>query len=265
MCIRHPLYQLSYAPALYYGYRFEFRSESLKMQAPHPLLGKKLLVITAHPDDESYVMAGTLAANAKAGGQAMLVCATYGEKGISHLAKPMSARILAKRRQQELHAACSALHVSRVCICNLPDGRLAQRITAFTRKISQTIKSYSPDIVMSFGPCGITGHKDHIAAGKVGQQLAKKLHLPFAAAVLAPRLQRAAKSFLHSRRKSRHYSTTFRFVQPNLTIRIDPKAKQRALRCHTSQMDSGKLFTGFPKYVVEGLLQHEYFRIWRPR
>ncbi len=235
------------------------------MQAPHKILGKRLLVITAHPDDESYVMAGTLAANAKAGGQSMIVCATAGEKGASHLARAIPTRTLAQRRKHELQSACNVLHVRNVCICNLPDGHLAQRMAAFTKKIQLTIKNFAPDIVVSFGPCGITGHTDHIAAGKVGQTIAKKLGLPFAAAVLSPKLQRAAKIFLQSRQKTGHYKNTVRFVQPNLTIRIDAAVKRRALRCHASQMDGGKLFTGFPKYVVEGLLHHEYFRIWRPR
>ncbi|MEK7570279.1 MAG: PIG-L family deacetylase [Patescibacteria group bacterium] len=235
------------------------------MQAPHKILGKKLLVITAHPDDESYVMAGTLAANAKAGGQSMIVCATAGEKGASHLTRAIPARTLAQRRKQELHAACSVLHVNHVCICNLPDGRLAQRMPAFSREITKAIQSYTPDIVVSFGPCGITGHADHIAAGKVGQGIAKKLGVPFAAAVLSPKLQRAAKAFLQSRRKTGHYKNTVRFVEPNLTIRIAARDKRRALRCHASQMDAGKLFTGFPKYIVEGLLHHEYFRIWKIR
>lgn len=229
----------------------------------HALIGKNLLVITAHPDDESYVMAGTLAANAKAGGRTVLVCATCGEKGMSHLAHPVTSHVLTQRRKRELHAACNLLHVERVCICNLPDGKVAQRARAFTQAIIKHLKHFLPDVIVSFGPCGVTGHKDHIAAGEVARSLAKKLGLPFAAAVLSPKLQRDARKFLVSRRRNPHYHLISRFVSPNLTISIDAQIKQRALRCHVSQMDKGKLFTGFPKYVVHGLLHREYFRIWK--
>ncbi|MEK7631667.1 MAG: PIG-L deacetylase family protein [Patescibacteria group bacterium] len=227
------------------------------------ILGKNLLVITAHPDDESYVMAGTLAANAKAGGRTLLMCATGGEKGASHLIHPVTPHALARRRKRELRAACMHLHVNRVGIGNIPDGKVTQHTRTFVQAIKKQLKHFLPDIVVSFGPCGITGHKDHIAAGAVARNLAKILKRPFAAAVLSPKLQRDAKNFLAGRRRNPHYQLSTRFVSPNLTIPIDARVKQKALRYHQSQMDGGKLFTGFPKYVVQGLLHREYFRLWK--
>lgn len=46
---------------------------------------KTLLVVLAHPDDESFPMGGTLAKYAAAGAQVTLVCATRGEAGIPGL------------------------------------------------------------------------------------------------------------------------------------------------------------------------------------
>jgi len=48
-------------------------------------LGKRLLVVTAHPDDESFLASGTMLANANAGGNNFVFCATLGERGKSHL------------------------------------------------------------------------------------------------------------------------------------------------------------------------------------
>ena len=42
-----------------------------------------LLVVLAHPDDESFPMGGTLAKYAAQGAQVTLVCATRGEAGIA--------------------------------------------------------------------------------------------------------------------------------------------------------------------------------------
>ena len=46
-----------------------------------------LLVILAHPDDESFAMGGTLAKYAAQGVQVTLVCATRGEAGIAGLTR----------------------------------------------------------------------------------------------------------------------------------------------------------------------------------
>jgi len=55
-------------------------------------LGSKILVFTAHPDDESYLAAGTIYENTRRGGKTFLVCATGGELGSAHLKKPISPR-----------------------------------------------------------------------------------------------------------------------------------------------------------------------------
>ncbi|MFA6043012.1 MAG: PIG-L deacetylase family protein [Patescibacteria group bacterium] len=237
------------------------------MQVPssHPILGKRLLIITAHPDDESYVMAGTLAANAKAGGQNLLVCGTKGEQGVSHVRLPMTSHELAACRCKELEHAAKILRVTKLVTWNFPDGQLQKHAVAFGKKLFTLAKTFQPEVVVSFGPCGITGHHDHVAAGEVGRKLAKKLQLPFAAAVLPPRVQRNAKAFLYARRKSPNYARTIHFLQPNLTIPINAVVKRRAVCCHKSQMDGRAAFTGFPAYVVTALLAKEYFRIWSPK
>ena len=43
---------------------------------------KRMLVILAHPDDESFAIGGTLAKYAHQGVQVVLLCATRGEAGI---------------------------------------------------------------------------------------------------------------------------------------------------------------------------------------
>jgi len=43
-------------------------------------LGKTLLFVVAHPDDESFTSAGTMWQNRLAGGKNYIICATYGKK-----------------------------------------------------------------------------------------------------------------------------------------------------------------------------------------
>lgn len=46
---------------------------------------QRMLVVLAHPDDESFPLGGTLAKYAAAGVEITLVCATKGEAGIPGL------------------------------------------------------------------------------------------------------------------------------------------------------------------------------------
>jgi LmbE family N-acetylglucosaminyl deacetylase len=58
-----------------------------------------LLVVTAHPDDESFPMGGTIAKYAASGVRIVLVSATRGEAGIRGLSAAETARI----RETKLH------------------------------------------------------------------------------------------------------------------------------------------------------------------
>jgi len=54
---------------------------------------KRMLVILAHPDDESFAVGGTLAKYAHQDVQVILLCATRGEAGISLSDKPEVCRV----------------------------------------------------------------------------------------------------------------------------------------------------------------------------
>lgn len=72
-------------------------------------------------------------------------------------------------------------------------------------KGDEVIRSFRPEIIISFGPDGISGHVDHIAVEARAQQLAAQCHLPFAAATLPLRLQQSAAEWLTRRRQAPHY------------------------------------------------------------
>ena len=222
-------------------------------------LGKKLLFITAHPDDESYVAAGTIYKNYEAGGKNMLVSASFGEKGKSHLKKPLSVAQLKKVRKRELLAVGRFLHISPIKILGLPDGRLKQHTKVIFSKGVAFIKKYKPEIIVSFGKDGISGHYDHITVGRIAERIAKKLNIPFIAFTIPPKITKNAIKWLKSRRTSKHYRSMVVYKKPTIKISIDPKVKKRALKLHKSQMDDKNAFTGFPEYVVKELLKAEYF------
>ncbi|HEX4103859.1 MAG TPA: PIG-L family deacetylase [Candidatus Paceibacterota bacterium] len=198
-------------------------------------LGKKLLVITAHPDDEG-IAAGTMYENHKAGGETYLICATYGEKGKSHLAKPVSDAALKRIRKNELLKAAKVLHVKQVFFLGLPDTKVGKHRKELFAKCAAIVREVKPDQLVSFGPDGMSGHLDHIAAHAAALQLAKKFKLPLAAATLAGKLVAQRRKLFLARRKFGKYAAgSIVHRKGDIKIKINKTMKHRAMKNHVSQ------------------------------
>lgn len=128
----------------------------------------RILAVFAHPDDETFLAGGTLAKYAAAGWQVFLLCATHGEAGrrgeYDHLTREQFANL----RQQELEAAARALGVQRPLFLDCGDQQLAQDCWASaTQEIIRAIRRIRAEVVITFGPDGISGHPDHVALSQI--------------------------------------------------------------------------------------------------
>ena len=125
----------------------------------------KLLVIAAHPDDESLGMGGTLAKYAAEGVETHLITATRGERGwFGEAADYPGPAALGRIREAELRAAAQVLGLHRVTFFNYIDGDLDQAQPAeVIGKIVAYIRQTRPQVVVTFDPTGAYGHPDHIA------------------------------------------------------------------------------------------------------
>lgn len=126
-----------------------------------------LLVVMAHPDDESMAAGGLILRHTRQGIEVNLICATRGEKGWT--GKPPGARRedLAQIRAAELEAAASALAISAYEVWDYPDGGVEDSDgTEITKRIREQISAHSPSVVVGWGPDGGYGHPDHIAMGR---------------------------------------------------------------------------------------------------
>ncbi|MBI3589217.1 MAG: PIG-L family deacetylase [Candidatus Liptonbacteria bacterium] len=227
---------------------------------PLTILGQKILFVTAHPDDESYLAAGTIYKNYQAGGQSFLLCATLGEKGRFHCKENVTESQLKKIRKWELTAAAKFLKISQLTILNLPDCTLSQKLNQKTllKKILILIKKIKPDLIASFGQDGISGHLDHITTGQVSRSAAKKLKIPFLSFCCPPKLK-SAQDQLRLRRKHGRYAPKINYSTFNIKIKVDPKIKLKALKIHRSQLDRGNPFSKLPEGAAEEMLRNEYF------
>jgi LmbE family N-acetylglucosaminyl deacetylase len=130
---------------------------------PAPL---RVLGIFAHPDDETICAGGTLATYALAGADVRVVSLTRGGAGQIRDAGAATRATLKAVRERELHAAARELGLAEVRALDLVDGQLPQVGAQVLLDLATgLLEELSPDVVITFGPDGFSGHPDHSAVG----------------------------------------------------------------------------------------------------
>lgn len=130
-------------------------------------LKEKMLLVFAHPDDETFGMGGTIALASRSGAKVKVISATKGEKGKLHLDRPLSEKELGEIRAQELKKALQVLGAEPPIFFDYPDGSLDQvDEKEIISKIIKIIREFQPYNIVTFGPDGISGHHDHIAISR---------------------------------------------------------------------------------------------------
>jgi LmbE family N-acetylglucosaminyl deacetylase len=128
-----------------------------------------LLVITAHPDDIEFVLAGTVAKWVRAGTVARYVVVTSGDAGTHRL--DMDRATLARIREAEQTAAARVVGVDTVVYLRYPDG-LVQPTLELRRELVREIRRFKPHTVICYDPTRLysggsyINHPDHRAVGQ---------------------------------------------------------------------------------------------------
>lgn len=127
---------------------------------PHEL--GTILSIWAHPDDETYLAGGVMAAARRAGQRVVCVSITAGERGTDDPDRWPPGR-LAETRRWEAAAAMAVLGVAEHEVLAFPDGGVQPADELALRRVGTLIDMVDPDTILTFGPDGSTFHPDHIA------------------------------------------------------------------------------------------------------
>lgn len=176
----------------------------------------RVLGVYAHPDDEVFCAGGTLAKYAAAGAEVMVVSATRGQAGQIRSAQIATRHTLGQVREQELHLGCQRLGIQHSLCLDYGDGTLAGLDPdILTRHITEIIRRFRPDVVLTFGPDGGYGHPDHITMSNVTTVACERAGSPaffpeHLAAGLAPH---QPTQVYHSLFPRRHLSLLNRLVQ----------------------------------------------------
>jgi LmbE family N-acetylglucosaminyl deacetylase len=124
---------------------------------------KRLLAISAHPDDVEFTSGGSLARWVSEGWVVSLIVCTDGGKG-SHDPSVVPAE-LATIRQAEQRTAANVLGISDLVFLGYPDGELA-RASDLVERFARHIRRQRPDRLLSWDPWKpYQLHPDHRAAG----------------------------------------------------------------------------------------------------
>ncbi|MBI2831694.1 MAG: PIG-L family deacetylase [Chloroflexi bacterium] len=124
-----------------------------------------IMVITAHPDDAEYGIAGSVAKWVREGKSVMYVVCTNGDKGSSD--PEMTSPRLAFIREKEQRAAAKVLGVRRVAFLRHPDQSL-EDTPEFRKEIVSVMRKYRPGTVAAPDPYRrYIWHHDHRVLGQV--------------------------------------------------------------------------------------------------
>jgi N-acetyl-1-D-myo-inositol-2-amino-2-deoxy-alpha-D-glucopyranoside deacetylase len=165
---------------------------------------RRLLLVHAHPDDETVGTGSTMAHYAATGAHVTLVTCTLGEEGEIHV--PELARLAAAEADQlggyrvaELAAACAALGVTDhrflggagryrdsgmmgLATNEHPRAFWQADLDVAAGQLLEIIREVRPQVLITYDPNGFYGHPDHIQAHRV----AMRAHELAAAEGIAP-------------------------------------------------------------------------------
>ena len=122
---------------------------------------RTLLGVWAHPDDEAYLSAGLMAEYRAAATGSSSSRRRSASTAPSDPATWPPARLAALRRR-ELRAQPGRARRRRAPPARLR-GRRVRRSTTAPTLIARHIAEVAPDLIVTFGPDGMTGHPDHRA------------------------------------------------------------------------------------------------------
>ena len=124
--------------------------------------GDDVLVLAAHPDDETFGLGASVVSLTSAHVRVHVVALTEGEAALDHLG--VSVPGLGERRRAEFGLACSELGATTSHVLDLGDGRLMHRQDELDEILGQLMDTLRP--VHVFAPWWRDPHPDHAALGE---------------------------------------------------------------------------------------------------
>ncbi len=232
-----------------------------RRRSPGTLLG-----VWAHPDDEVFLSGGIMGAAVRRGIRVVCLHLSRGELGSQDEARWPRARLPAIR-SAELERSLTILGVREARSFDYPDGGLSNIAPqpAMVR-IRAVLEEVNPDVVLTFGPDGFTGHPDHRAVSRLTTMAFSRYAATRRASLYYAALTPSWKArFVPALNEFNAFWPGYPLVTPSedlsVEYRLDPELldlKTAALEAHSSQMN--RLFEAFGPGFCRALGEREWFR-----
>ncbi|MGA1984393.1 MAG: PIG-L family deacetylase [Acidobacteriaceae bacterium] len=208
---------------------------------------RKLLCVTAHPDDECFGFGGALMLAAEAGVETSVICFTDGQAATNRVGA-VSNEHLGELRRAEFAASCKVLDVAHAEILDYQDGQLEFADFSDTAaKLVERMRAYKPDVVLTFGGDGaMNTHADHTMVSCFTTAAFHWAASPKRFPALGP---------VHTAQRLFYNTTHFFFpgrpspLPAPWTVTLDVSSvlprKFEAFRAHTSQLPLLEKFQGY--------------------
>jgi LmbE family N-acetylglucosaminyl deacetylase len=133
-------------------------------------LKRRILLLLAHPDDETFGPGGTIAKYSSEGVDAYLATATKGQAGMVGEPPVTDREHLGEVRAAELLCAAGILGIRKVVFLGFLDGQLLHTPRSLlVEKAVEQIRWIRPHVLIGFGPEGVSRHPDHIVMSEVAR------------------------------------------------------------------------------------------------
>jgi N-acetyl-1-D-myo-inositol-2-amino-2-deoxy-alpha-D-glucopyranoside deacetylase len=249
-----------------------------------------LLLVHAHPDDESISTGGAMMKAKDEGHRVVLVTATRGEAGEIHNMDEASNRPkLAEIRTKELEAASRILGVDRSEFLGYRDsGMVGTPENADPRSFHQApieeaadrlikiLREERPDVVVTYAEDGVYGHPDHIKAHFVAiaaldtmlrtsdRWTPQKLYFTAIPRSLMEAFMAQMPEEARSQNEDmRIPGTPDELVTTRLDVSRYAARKREAFSVHVTQNDPNNWFAKIPAEVYEAVFGTEYYQLAR--
>jgi LmbE family N-acetylglucosaminyl deacetylase len=199
-----------------------------------------ILAVFAHPDDETSV-GPMLARYAGQGHPVYLASLTSGQKGVRPDYGLAAGEELGSVREEELRCACRQLGIHEPFLLRFQDQGIASPavIEQVAARLRELVDQTRAEVIVTWGPDGITGHPDHRAAGDIAtlvfQQQGLLRHTPRKLYYVALPESRLAEMPEALGRNRTFYPVSDAFITTQVDCREHIEAGLRAIECHQSQ------------------------------
>jgi N-acetyl-1-D-myo-inositol-2-amino-2-deoxy-alpha-D-glucopyranoside deacetylase len=247
-----------------------------------------LLLVHAHPDDESISTGGVMMKAKAHGHRVVLATATRGEVGEIHNMDPEATRPrLGEIRTEELKAAGEILGVDRIEFLGYRDSGMVDtadnkdprsfhqaRLDEAAAKLAVLIRDERPDVVVTYAEDGVYGHPDHIKAHHVtnaalelvereGWAPKKLYYTAIPRSMMEEFMKQMPEEAQSQNTNMRIAGTPDELVTTRVDVHDYVDQKRKAFGAHVSQNDPNSWFATMASQIYEMAFGTEYYQLVR--